>query len=61
MDSLGNRFFRTGKYKVINLSYKVDSFSSILVDKFVYSSIVGSSSETRYLQDLVDEVFPDSN
>ena len=60
MDSLGNRFFRTGKYKVINLSYKVDSFSSILVDRCVYSSIMGSSSETNSLQDLVDEVLPKS-
>ena len=54
IDIIYNRLMRTENCKVINLSQKLDSFSSRLVYISVYSSIVVISNETHYLQDLVD-------
>ena len=61
IDILSDRSIKTGQEKAVNLYYNIDSFSSTLVDSSVYSSIMGSSSETYSIQDLVDEVLPKSN
>ena len=60
IDILGDIFIRTGKCEVINLSYKIDSFSSRLIYSYVYSAIMGSSSKNHFLQDLVDKISPKS-
>ena len=60
IDIPGDTFIIICKCKVINLSQKIDSFYSRLVDRSLYSSIEGIISGTRYLQYLVDEGFPKS-
>ena len=52
IDILGNRFIKTGKYKLVNLSQKIDGFSGRLAENAVFSPIVGSSNETHSIQDL---------
>ena len=61
IDILVRKLIKTGNCKVINLYYKIDSFSSSIIESSVYSSIMDSSSETHSLQDLVDEGFKNYN